>query len=304
MECKSTEIKVNDVNTSIYSHQSPFMILVKKKADLQNLLTSYRSVGQTIGFVPTMGALHEGHLALINKSREQNDRIVCSIFINPTQFNNPTDFEKYPVTIEKDINLLEATGCDVLFLPSVFEMYPPGEAVVTYDLGTLENILEGKYRPGHFQGVCRIVDKLLDATKPDNLYLGQKDYQQCMVIGKMINLRKHQIGLQICDTLREPGGLAMSSRNLRLSEADKIKAASINETLRNLQHQLKVGDTQDLIEDAHRNLTNHSFEVDYVAIASAKDLSPIKTWDGREKAVALIAATINEVRLIDNIFLN
>ncbi len=280
------------------------MILVKKKADLENLLDSSRSAGQSIGFVPTMGALHEGHLALVKKSLQQNERTVCSIFVNPTQFNNSTDFEKYPITIEQDINLLEATGCDMLFLPSVVEMYPASEPIVTYDLGTIENILEGKYRPGHFQGVCRIVDKLLDATKPHQLYLGQKDYQQCMVISKMIALKNHQVGLQICDTMRETSGLAMSSRNLRLSEPGKKTAAVLIDTLRNIQNNLKAGDTQQLVEEAHSILTSHGFEVDYVEVASAKDLSPIKTWDGQEKAVALVAATINEVRLIDNLFLN
>lgn len=280
------------------------MILVKKKADLQNLCRSYRSTGQSIGFVPTMGALHAGHLALIKKCREQNNRSICSIFVNPTQFNNSADFEKYPVTIGQDVNLLEAAGCDVLFLPSVLEMYPPGEPTIQYDLGPIEHILEGKYRPGHFQGVCNIVDKLLDATKPDQLYLGQKDYQQCMVIRKMMHLKDHRMGLQICDTLREPGGLAMSSRNVRLSEADKRTAALLIETLRNIQQQLKPGDTQDLIAEAQHNLTNHGFAVDYVEVAAAKDLSPLKKWDGEEKAVALAAATLNEVRLIDNIFLN
>ena len=280
------------------------MILVKKKAELENLLQSYRKAGQTIGFVPTMGALHQGHLALVKTCREQNDRTVCSIFVNPTQFNNSTDFEKYPVTIGQDINLLEAAGCDMVFLPSVVEMYPTGEPILEYDLGAIENILEGKYRPGHFQGVCRIVDKLLIATQPHNLYLGQKDLQQCMVISKMIALKNHRAGLQICDTMREPGGLAMSSRNVRLGETDKKKAAILIDTLRNLQHDLKAGDTQQLLEKAQNVLTSHGFKVDYVAVASAKDLSPIRTWDGQQKAVALLAATINEVRLIDNLFLN
>ncbi len=280
------------------------MIQVKKKADLQNLLNSYRSAGQTIGFVPTMGALHEGHLTLIQKSREQNHRTVCSIFVNPTQFNNSNDFEKYPVTIPQDINVLEAAGCDVLFLPSVLEMYPANEPVETYHLGTIEYILEGEYRPGHFQGVCRIVDKLLDATQPNELYLGQKDYQQCMVIAKMMQLKDHRIGLQICDTIREPSGLAMSSRNLRLNQSDKAKASLLIETLRNIKKNLTAGDTSPHIAEARAILTTEGFEVDYVEVTSAIDLSPIKIWDGREKAVALVAATINQVRLIDNLFLN
>ncbi len=280
------------------------MILVKKKIDLDNLLQSYRATGHRIGFVPTMGALHEGHLALIKTSGSQNDYTVCSIFINPTQFNNAADFKKYPITLEQDINLLEAAGCDLLFLPSVAEMYPVDEPVMHYDLGPLENILEGKYRPGHFQGVCRIVDKLLDATKPHTLYLGQKDYQQYMVVRKMTSLRNHQLKIQICDTLREPNGLAMSSRNMRLSEADKQKAGALIDTLRKIEQGLQTGDTSILLQDAQSFLTSLGFEVDYVAIASAEDLAPVADWDGEQKLVALVAATLSEVRLIDNIFLN
>lgn len=280
------------------------MILVKKKIDLDNLLQSYRATGHRIGFVPTMGALHEGHLALIKTSKSQNDYTVCSIFINPTQFNNAADFEKYPITLEQDINLLEAAGCDLLFLPSVAEMYPVGEPVMHYDLGALENILEGKYRPGHFQGVCRIVDKLLDDTKPHTLYLGQKDYQQYMVVRKMTSLRNHQLKIQLCDTLREPNGLAMSSRNMRLSEADKQKAGALIDTLRKIEQALHTGDTSILLQDAKSFLTSLGFEVDYVAIASAEDLAPVADWDGEQKLVALVAATLSEVRLIDNIFLN
>ncbi len=229
---------------------------------------------------------------------------MCSIFVNPTQFTNSSDFDKYPITIEQDINLLEKAGCDIVFLPSVDEMYPAGDVAETYDLGYIETILEGKYRPGHFQGVCRIVDKLLTATRPHTLYIGQKDYQQCMVIDKLIDLKNHPVQLKICETLREPNGLAMSSRNLRLSEAAKQEASIIIQTLGQLQQNLQPGDTQHLIEVAQQTLTSHGFVVDYVAIASAKDLSPIKIWDGQQKAVALVAATINEVRLIDNIFLN
>lgn len=280
------------------------MIVVKKIKDLHNLLHSYRSAGQTIGFVPTMGALHDGHLALIAASRAGSDQTVCSIFVNPTQFTNSSDFDKYPITIEQDINLLEKAGCDILFLPSVAEMYPAGETTHTYELGYIETILEGEYRPGHFQGVCIIVDKLLNATLPHTLYIGQKDYQQCMVIAKLISLRNHPVRLQICETLREPNGLAMSSRNLRLSEAAKQKAILIIETLRQLQQNLLPGDTKHLIDAAQQTLTGHGFKVDYVAIASADDLSPIKIWDGKQKTVALVAASINDVRLIDNIFLN
>ena len=160
------------------------MIIIKHIEDLKKTIALFKKSQIRIGFVPTMGALHEGHISLINKSKQQMNISICSIFVNPTQFNNAADFEKYPVTLEKDIIFLESAGCDVLFLPSAQEMYPPNDPVIFYDLGYIETLLEGKYRPGHFQGVCRIVDKLLDAVTPDKLYLGQKDYQQCMVIQK------------------------------------------------------------------------------------------------------------------------
>ena len=279
------------------------MILVKRTADLTNLLHTHRKAGKTIGFVPTMGALHAGHLALIGICRAESDLTVCSIFVNPTQFNNSTDFEKYPVTIGQDINLLEEAGCDILFLPAVAEMYPVNEAVVTYDLGYLENILEGKYRPGHFQGVCRIVDKLLLATQPNTLYLGQKDYQQCLVIAKMLALKNHAVRLQICETLREPGGLAMSSRNVRLSEKERKQALAIVRALCYIKTNITPGSLKLLKAKAVGDLTNAGFKVDYIEIANADNLEIINTWDGNIKTVAVAAAFLGDVRLIDNMLL-
>src|SRR6476469_4861359 len=170
------------------------MTIFKRISDLSEHLNMLRSAQKTIGFVPTMGALHEGHLSLINTSKLKCDVTVCSIFVNPTQFNDPADFEKYPITIEKDIELLIRNGCDVLFLPSIVEMYPEGTSQTErYDLGELEDRLEGFYRPGHFQGVCRIVDKLLSAVQPDQLFMGQKDFQQCMVIKRLIELKHSNV---------------------------------------------------------------------------------------------------------------
>ena len=279
------------------------MILVKKIPELQKLLEKYRLAGQTIGFVPTMGALHAGHISLVAQSREANPITVCSIFINPTQFNNAADFDKYPVTIEKDINLLEKAGCTVLFMPSTAEMYPPNDPVVHYELGSIETILEGKYRPGHFQGVCRIVDKLLAAVKPGTLYLGQKDYQQCMVIEKMISLKGHTTRLQVCDTVREPDGLAMSSRNMRLNAEEREQALHISKILRALKAGLQPGNLVSLKENAQQYLEENGFKVDYVEIADALTLAPVSNWDGKQKLVALVAAFLNDVRLIDNLVL-
>ncbi len=279
------------------------MILYKKSNDLHNWLESQRKKGNKIGFAPTMGALHEGHISLIRSSGKDNEVTVSSIFVNPTQFNDPKDFEKYPVTIEKDIQLLEEAGCDVLFLPSVDEMYPHGlHPKEHYDLGYLETILEGKFRPGHFQGVCMVVHRLLDIVKPDNLYLGQKDYQQCMVIKKLIELKgmQNRIKLNIAPTLREKDGLAMSSRNMRLSETERRTAPTIFQCLAMIKEKIKAGPLDTLIEEAHSMLVKAGFKPDYVEIADASDLSTIRNWNGRQKPVALIAAFLNEVRLIDN----
>ena len=280
------------------------MILIKHISDLQKQIKIYKSQNLNIGFVPTMGALHQGHISLIETSCNGHQITVCSIFINPTQFNNPDDYNRYPVTLEKDIEKLEAAGCDLLFLPSIQEMYPPDDPAIIYELGYIETLLEGKFRPGHFQGVCRIVDKLLTSILPHTLYLGQKDYQQCMVIKNMIALKNLPIFLNICETLREADGLAMSSRNTRLDAAGRKRAVGIIDTLTKLKEGLTPGGVQHIIQQGVNNLTRQGFRVDYLEIADANTLQSIEVWDGQQKAVALAAAFINEVRLIDNLLLN
>jgi pantoate--beta-alanine ligase len=282
------------------------MILFKKAADLRNYLDAQAIKGNKIGFVPTMGALHDGHISLVGFSKKENDHTVCSIFVNPAQFNDPDDLKKYPVTIEQDIHMLESSGCDILFLPSVDEMYPGGFATgKTFDLGYLESILEGKYRPGHFQGVCRIVDLLLAIVNPHQLYLGQKDYQQCLVIKKLLDLTdRTTIKLIVCPTLREPDGLAMSSRNRRLNNDERSKAPLIFMNLTQIKNDLQAGSLTSLKEKAKLNLEKTGFRVDYIELADANDLRIVKDWDGDQKLVALVAAFLNDIRLIDNIQLN
>jgi pantoate--beta-alanine ligase len=283
------------------------MMLLKNPNDLQLYLEKQRKQGEKTGFVPTMGALHEGHVSLIRASNQSGNLTVCSIFINPTQFNDPSDFDKYPVTIEKDIRLLASEGCDVLFLPSVPDMYPDGTNLTrTYDLGYLDTILEGSYRPGHFQGVATIVDSLLQMVKPDHLYIGQKDYQQCMVIKKLITMTgmENLITLHISPTLREPGGLAMSSRNTRLDKESREKAVAIFQTLQFVKQQIKKGDLVSLKAEAVQRLASKGFDVDYIEIADATTLEPVNNWDGSQNLVTLAAAYLNGVRLIDNILLN
>jgi len=283
------------------------MILFKRAAELRNYLEKQRKKGKKTGFAPTMGALHEGHISLLEASKKENDLSVVSIFVNPTQFNDPADYAKYPITIEKDISLLEAAGCDILFLPPVEEMYPSGQMLKKkYELGYLETLLEGSFRPGHFQGVCQIVHRLLEIVLPDNLYMGQKDYQQCMVVKKLLELTGlgQTVNLQISPTLREKSGLAMSSRNMRLSEAERNAAVAIYQALDHIRENLKPGSLKELQQQATAQLTGKGFRVDYVAIADAGTLYPAEDWDGRQKLVALAAAFLGEVRLIDNLLLN
>ncbi len=281
------------------------MILFKSTKHIRFFLDEMIRKGTTIGYVPTMGALHNGHISLIINSKKSNDITASSIFVNPTQFNDPEDFEKYPVTLEKDIDVLEQTGCDILFLPAVTEIYPSGfTGLHHYALGYLETILEGKYRPGHFQGVCQVVNRLLEIVQPHNLYLGQKDYQQCMVIKKMIELVQMRINVVICTTLREDNGLAMSSRNMRLNMQEKEQAVKISEILLFIKREIKPGHIENIKERALQYLTAEGFKVDYVAITNAETLEPLEYWDGKKNIVALIAAYLNEVRLIDNMLLN
>jgi pantoate--beta-alanine ligase len=280
------------------------MILFKKADDINKFITEKAGKGNIIGFVPTLGALHNGHISLITAAKIQSQLVVCSIFVNPTQFNDPKDFEKYPVTLDKDIDLLEKAGCDVLFLPAVTEIYPDGTALKEqYDLGYIETILEGKFRPGHFQGVCQVVNRLLDIVAPDNLYLGQKDYQQCMVIKKMIELKGLKTKIIICPTLRETDGLAMSSRNMRLNAKERQEAVTISQVLAFIKNEIRPGYLQDLKLRSIDILEAQGYKVDYVEIADADTLAIRENWDGKTKLVALVAAFLNEVRLIDNMLL-
>ena len=283
------------------------MIICKRPRELQNLLEKKRKAKHEIGFVPTMGALHAGHLSLVDAAKKQNKIAVCSIFVNPTQFNDPEDFKKYPITLEKDILMFEGAGCDVLFIPSVEDIYPDGtNDLVHYDLGFLETVLEGKFRPGHFQGVCQVMGRLLEIVPPNNLYLGQKDYQQCLVIKKFIELigLKDKMKVNICPTLREEDGLAMSSRNTRLLPADRVKATTISAALRYIKENVKAGDTKKIKDEAKEMLLQNGFLIDYVEIANADTLELVENWNGKQKVVALVAVFLNNVRLIDNMVIN
>ena len=281
------------------------MILLKHPNDLSSFIQNGSIDHNSIGFVPTMGALHDGHLSLIHTARLENALVIASIFVNPTQFTELADFEKYPSTIEADILKLEKAGCDILFLPSVADMYPNGSSPSQqYDLGHLDSILEGEFRPGHFQGVCQIVHLLLEIISPGRLYLGQKDFQQCLVIKKMISQIDMDTSVIICPTQREPDGLAMSSRNVRLSHLERKKAANLFNTLSYIKENIQLEDLENLKQMAQNILIEQGFKVEYIDISKAQTLETVQNWDGKSTLVALVAAYINQVRLIDNLVLN
>lgn len=268
---------------------------------LQKHLQLTRSANKTIGLVPTMGALHQGHLSLIEQAREYNDEIVSTIFVNPTQFNDPKDLEKYPRTIEADTQMLEQANCDVLFSPDEKEMYD-GNEQWHLDIGRLEHLLEGKFRPGHYQGVTQIVYKLFSLVKPDTAFFGQKDYQQFLVISKMVELLKIPVELVMCPIKREPDGLAMSSRNIHLAPDDRRHALILSKTLNWVKANFDTGNITQLKRNAELMISNEpGIELEYLEIADGDTLLP--AVEDSKKIVALVAARAGKTRLIDNVIL-
>ncbi|HVX27842.1 MAG TPA: pantoate--beta-alanine ligase [Parafilimonas sp.] len=282
------------------------MILFKKANALTEHLQKLRNKNVSVGFVPTMGALHSGHISLITQAKKECDIVVCSIFVNPVQFNNKTDFEKYPITIENDILLLEENGTDILFLPSVSEVYPNGiDKLLHFDLDYLENILEGFYRPGHFQGVCNVIYNFLRVINPGKLFLGQKDYQQTLVLKKMMQFYFPSVKINIEETLREDDGLAMSSRNMRLSSDARKKATIIFKALQYIKQNIEKNNFSELKNNAAKMISDNGFnKIDYIEIANAETLLPENTLEKNKKLIVLAAAFIEDVRLIDNLVIN
>lgn len=281
------------------------MKLFRKAGTLHQHLSELRNANILIGFVPTMGALHNGHLQLVAQSRAAAAITVCSIFVNPTQFNNPTDFEKYPKTLSEDVAMLEAAGTDILFIPDVSEIYPDGtNNLEQIDLDYLETILEGSARPGHFQGVCQVMKRLLTIVHPHLLFMGQKDYQQCMVVKKLISVMGTDVELITAPTVRQPDGLAMSSRNRRLSATALLNAVEIYRTMLFVKQKLKPGSLENLEQEAVQKLSSAGFKVDYVKIAAAADLRLVDHWDGKQSLICLVAAFLDDVRLIDNMVIS
>lgn len=281
------------------------MKIFRTKQELQQELRGIRKENKVITLVPTMGALHEGHLTLINYAKPSTDVTICSIFVNPTQFNDPKDLEKYPRPIENDIALLESVGCDILFLPSVEEMYPENDPQWQIDLGDLDRIWEGEHRPGHFQGVTQIVYKLFDLVKPNQACFGQKDFQQVMVIQRMLEIKNLDIKLLICPIVRNEKGLALSSRNARLTEAGKENALTLIKSLRYIKDNLDNKSVEELLEGAKAIIaSNPEVELEYLSICETKSLTPVTKLEEGKEYVGLIAAWVENVRLIDNILLS
>lgn len=277
------------------------MKIVHTIKELQDELLRYTSEGKTVGFVPTMGALHAGHVSLVKYSVNENDVTVVSIFVNPTQFNDKEDLKKYPRTLEADCKLLEPVGVTYVFAPSVEEMYPVADTR-EFSYPPLDTVMEGAHRPGHFNGVCQIVSKLFDAVKPDRAYFGEKDFQQLAIIREMVRRMKYDIDIIGCPIVREEDGLAMSSRNTRLSAEERKNALKISQTLlksRNFTASYSVYDIQKFVEEAIADAPG--LQLEYFAIVDGNTLQTVERWDASDYVVGCITVFCGDVRLIDNV---
>lgn len=280
------------------------MIIIETSRALKLKIGELRADGKQIGFVPTMGALHDGHLSLVRKCKSENDICVVSIFVNPIQFNNPKDLEKYPRTFDADCNLLEDV-CDILFVPSVEEMYPEKTIEESYDFGELEKYMEGEHRPGHFNGVAVVVRRLFEMTNPHKAYFGLKDYQQLAVIKALVRKLSLPIDIIPCETVREKDGLAMSSRNKLLTHDQRLSANLISKTLFEVRNNLKDFKTIESLKELVIDKINadSNLAVEYFEVADAESLVPTTNLNSNVEKVACIAVKAGDVRLIDNIII-
>lgn len=279
------------------------MLLISSIQELQKIIGSSKNSGK-VGFVPTMGALHQGHISLVNKSASENNYTVVSIYVNPTQFNDKADLNRYPRNLEKDMKLLEGSGCDLVFAPADAEMYPEPDTR-KFNFGMLETVMEGKFRPGHFNGVAQIVSKLFDAVKPDRAYFGLKDFQQLAVIMKMVKDLHYPVEIVPCKIIRETDGLAMSSRNMLL-EPEKRKAApfiykTLLQTIR-LSQEKSPEEIKSIVQGLFK--TNAELELEYFEIVDNENLQPITVFNPNVPSSACIAVFAGKIRLIDNIQFN
>ncbi|RUA10583.1 MAG: pantoate--beta-alanine ligase [Flavobacteriia bacterium] len=280
------------------------MIVFKEVETLTKYISKIDKT-HTIGFVPTMGALHKGHLSLIKRANDENDFTVVSIFVNPTQFDKAEDLNKYPRTLNTDLDLLEKVDCNIVFVPSVQEVYPVNATSEIFNFAGLDKYMEGLFREGHFDGVGTVVKRLLEIVKPDNAYFGEKDYQQLLIIKKMVETEKLPVNIIGCDIYREPDGLAMSSRNIRLSKEQRKEAPQIFKTLNEAKEMFKnssISEVKAYVEQVFQK--NKLLELEYFEIADASSLKPVTTKKPGEKYRGFIAVFAGKIRLIDNIALN
>jgi pantoate--beta-alanine ligase len=277
------------------------MLVFDKIIETRSFLGQRRKSGMSIGFVPTMGALHDGHLELMQRAKKENDLLVVSIFVNPLQFNNPDDLIKYPRDFEADRQLLVNVGCDVLFYPEVEEMYPK-KVTKKYDFGKLGTVMEGAFRKGHFNGVAVVVHKLFEIIEPHNAYFAEKDYQQLAIIQKMVDIEKQDVNIIACPIVREEDGLAMSSRNQRLTAEERKIAPFIFKCLTEAKQKVGIMNPAELTEMVKNQFTDQpSFNLEYFQLADDKELQPVESWNNPTGVVAFIAAYLGNVRLIDNV---
>ena len=280
------------------------MLLFKKTEDLSNYLMSAKQKGRLLGFVPTMGALHEGHISLVKQALLQSDMAIVSIFVNPSQFNDPEDLKKYPRTLVKDLEMLEAAGTHIVYAPSVEEVYPPGlDPALDVEIGVLAEVLEGAFRPGHFQGMMEVVNRLLDITMPHKLFMGQKDFQQAAIVNEMLLQTKRETELVICPIIREDNGLAMSSRNRRLSEEERARASILHESLNFVKENLFDHSLETLKQAAEEMISEREMRLDYFEIVDGYQMQNVDDITEVDYIVACLAAFMGEVRLIDNMIL-
>ncbi len=277
------------------------MNVLTNKEDLSKFIGQIKVDKSVVGFVPTMGALHEGHISLVDRAGKESDIVVVSIFVNPTQFNNKEDLKRYPRDLNKDLELLEKTSCKIVFAPSVEEMYPE-EDTRNFNFGALETVMEGKFRPGHFNGVAQIVSKLFEAVKPDKAFFGLKDFQQLAIIRKMTEMLNLNVEIVPCPIIRETSGLAMSSRNMLLSSDEREAAALISATLFAAVKKSRSFSINELKEWVINTINANSFlETEYFDIVDEINLQTVKSWDERVNKIGCIAVQCGKVRLIDNV---
>jgi pantoate--beta-alanine ligase len=294
------------------------MLIINSIEQLKNHLNSIRDQNKIIGFVPTMGALHQGHISLIDRAKTGCDVVICSIFVNPTQFNDLSDLEKYPRTLITDCQLLETAKCDIVFAPEVFEMYTKEELELKkqkiedkswtkgkkVDFGDLEKVMEGAQRPGHFNGVAQVVSKLFRIVEPHKTYFGQKDFQQLAIIRSMVIQLEMPIEIISCEIMREPNGLAMSSRNERLTKEERVLAAVISKTLFKIKADCFLKPISALLKDGTELIRSQPLmSLEYLEIVDSETLQPINAIDPSKSAVVCIAVKLGAVRLIDNVVL-